>query len=73
MKELKNWDDASYNCHKIAFRVTTAYSEQENVLLWLGNTATASFLFKICCNISRGPVLQKTSLWLNGITGWYST
>lgn len=52
MKELKNGDDASYNCHKIAFRVTIACSEQENVLLWLGNTTTASFFVQICCNIS---------------------
>lgn len=31
MKEFKNVNDASYNCHKIAFRATIAFSEQENV------------------------------------------
>ena len=56
------------------FRVTIACSVWENVLLWLGKTEPVWFIFRLYCNISLGPYInKKNSLWLNGISGWYST
>lgn len=59
MKKFKNGDDASYNCHKIAFRVTTANRK----MCYFGweTLQLRNFSFKSAAILVEVLVLQKIS------------